>query len=297
MDWRLLSTLACIGGLSILLPVSVSTSPRVAIEQNSNKGLTTKLQHIAESITVKLLAEGFLGSGIVIKEKDSVYTVVTNAHVLISGEPPYKIQTPDGRVFAAKLTQQVKKLDTHCLNSKDLAILQFYSPNHKYAVASVDSASNLSVGNQVFAAGFPFDVEGIQDVGFVFKAGEVSWVLDKTLEGGYRIGYTNDIQKGMSGGPLLNLQGKVVAINGIHAEPLWGEPYTYQDGTQPEAALRKRMSKYSWGIPIETIVELKTLSIKDVNSQFSFSQKCVSESRRQLPQNSHTVLFISSISR
>ncbi|MBW4641661.1 MAG: serine protease [Goleter apudmare HA4340-LM2] len=297
MDWRLLSIIACIGGLSILLPVSVPTSPRVAVEQPLSQGLTTKLQHTAESITVKVLADGFLGSGILIKEQDSVYTVLTNAHVMISGEPPYKIQTPDSRVFEVKLPKQVKKLDTNCLNGKDLAILQFYSPNHRYAVASLDSASNLSVGNQVFAAGFPFDVEGTQDVGFVFKAGEVSWVLDKTLEGGYRIGYTNDIQKGMSGGPLLNRQGKVVAINGIHAEPLWGEPYTYQDGTQPEAPLKKRMSKYSWGIPIEAIVELKTSSIKDVNSKFSFSQKCVGEAHRQLEQKSHAVLYFGSISR
>ncbi|MBD2355602.1 trypsin-like peptidase domain-containing protein [Tolypothrix sp. FACHB-123] len=254
MDWRLLSMLACIGGLSILLPVSVPISPRVAQPQQFSQGSTKTLQHIAESITVKVWAKGFLGSGILIKEKDSVYTVVTNTHVMISGEPPYTIQAPDGRVFAAKLPPQVKKLNSSCFHDKDLATLQFYSPNHRYAVADLDSASDLSMGNRVFAAGFPFNVEGTQDLGFVFTAGKISWVLDKALEGGYRIGYTNDIQKGMSGGPLLNQQGKVVAINGLHAEPLWGEPYTYHDGTQPEAPLKKRMSKYSWGIPIETVI-------------------------------------------
>lgn len=252
MDWRLLSMLACIGGLSIVLPVSVLPSPRVAVEQPSSQGLAKELQYLAKSITVKVLAGGFLGSGILIKEQDSVYTVVTNAHVMISGNPPYRIQTPDGRVYKAKLPNHVQKLDATSFKGKDLAILQFYSPSIKYAVASLGSASDLSVGNQVFAGGFPFNLEGTEDVGFVLKTGQVSWVLDKALEGGYRIGYTNDIQKGMSGGPLLNRQGKVVAINGMHAEPLWGEPYTYQDGTQPEAPLRKRMSKYSWGIPIET---------------------------------------------
>jgi S1-C subfamily serine protease len=274
MDWRLLTMVACIGGLSILLPVLAPLSSKVIVEQTSSQGSTKELQHLAQSITVKVLAGGFLGSGILIKEQGSVYTVVTNAHVLISGDPPYRIQTPDGRVYKAKLPNQTQALDATSLKSKDLAILQFYSPSTKYVVASLGSASSLSVGNQVFAAGFPFNVEGTQDVGFVFKAGKVSWVLDKALEGGYRIGYTNDIQKGMSGGPLLNQQGKVVAINGIHAEPLWGEPYTYQDGTEPEASLRKRMSKYSWGIPIETFVELVSPSLTDCDSRFSFTHKC-----------------------
>ncbi|KOP23637.1 peptidase S1 [Hapalosiphon sp. MRB220] len=286
MDWRLFITVACIGGLSILLPVLAPLSSKVIVEQPSNQASTKKLQHLAQSITVKVLAGGFLGSGILIQEQGSVYTVVTNAHVLISGDPPYRIQTPDGRVYEAKLPNQAQKLDTSSLKSKDLAALQFYSSNTKYVVASLGSASDLSVGNQVFAAGFPFNVEGTQDVGFVFKTGKVSWVLDKALEGGYRIGYTNDIQKGMSGGPLLNQQGKVVAINGIHAEPLWGEPYTYQDGTEPEASLRKRMSKYSWGIPIETFVELVSASLTDCNSRFSFTYKC----DRKLVQKQQTVL-------
>lgn len=274
MDWRLLSVLAFIGGLSVLLPVSAPLSPKVAVEQPSTRGSEKELQRLAESITVKVLAGGFLGSGIIIQEQGSVYTVVTNAHVMISGDPPYNIQTPDGRVYEAKFPNQVEKLNATSVKGKDLAILQFYSPSIRYAVASIGSASDLNVGNQVFAAGFPFNFEGTQDVGFVFKAGKVSWVLHKALKGGYRIGYTNDIQKGMSGGPLLNQQGKVVAINGIHAEPLWGEPYTYQDGTEPEPPLRKQMSKYSWGIPVETFMEFVSLYLIDCDSQFLFNQKC-----------------------
>ncbi len=289
MDWRLFIMVACIGGLSILLPVLAPLSSKVIVEQPSSQASTKELQHLAQSITVKVLAGGFLGSGILIQEQGSVYTVVTNAHVLISGDPPYRIQTPDGHVYEAKLPNQAQKLDATSLKSKDLAALQFYSPNTRYVVASLGLASDLSVGNQVFAAGFPFNYEGTQDVGFVFKTGKVSWVLDKALEGGYRIGYTNDIQKGMSGGPLLNQQGKVVAINGIHAEPLWGEPYTYQDGTEPEASLRKRMSKYSWGIPIETFVELVSPSFGDCNYRFSFTYKC----DHKLVQKQQTVLPVS----
>jgi serine protease DegQ len=250
MDWRLLMLIACTGGLSISPPVLVP-NVKVSVERPATQDSTKQMQQLAQSITVKILSKGFLGSGILIQRKGLVYTVLTNAHVLRAGEKPYQIQTPDGRIYAVDLPKYAKSLQ-----GNDLAVLQFRSPNAKYAVASLGSASTLIKGNKVFAAGFPLDAEGNRDKGFVFRTGQVSLMLDKALEGGYQIGYTNDIQKGMSGGPLLNSVGEVVAINGMHAEPLWGDPYIYQDGTQPEPTLRNQLSKYSWGIPIETFVHL-----------------------------------------
>ncbi|NJM72713.1 MAG: trypsin-like peptidase domain-containing protein [Scytonema sp. RU_4_4] len=253
MQWRLLILITCIGGLSIS---SVASAPNVGFcaEQPSTQRLGKQLQHKAKSITVKVLSKGFLGSGILIHRQGSVYTVLTNAHVLKSGNPPYHIQTPDAHVYVADVPSS--KNSPPYFKDNDLAVLQFRSPKVSYVVASVGSASNLNVGHEVFAAGFPFDFDTNQDQGFVFKTGKVSLILKKALEGGYRIGYTNDLQKGMSGGPLLNRFGEVVAINGMHAEPLWGNPYVYQDGTEPEQPLREKMSKSSWGIPIETFRQM-----------------------------------------
>ncbi|MHC5594491.1 MAG: S1 family peptidase [Nostoc sp.] len=255
MDWRLMMLIACIGSLFIS-PLGSKPNLRVLDAQGSSQQSTKQLQQLAKSIAVKVLSKDFLGSGILIQRKGSVYQVVTNAHVLRSGNPPYQIQTPDGRIYAADLSKISARSVSSYFNGNDLAVLQFRSPKLNYQVASLGYASTLSVGNEVFAAGFPFDSQGIQDTGFVFRKGKVSLVLDKALEGGYRIGYTNDIVKGMSGGPLLNRAGQVVAINGRHAEPLWGEPYLYQDGTQLEPPLLKQMSKYSWGIPIEEFMQM-----------------------------------------
>lgn len=253
MDWRKIMLVICIGGFSISSAVS-APSARISVKQPSTQDSQKQLQHLAESITVRVLSGNLLGSGVLIHKQGSVYKVLTNAHVLRSGKPPYEIQTPDGRLYTADLSNDVETGYLRSLQGNDLALLQFRSPNATYAVASLGSTSTLRVGNEVFAAGFPFDLEGNQDLGFVFRTGQVSLVLKKALAGGYRVGYTNDIQKGMSGGPLLNRVGKVVAINGMHAEPLWGDPYVYQDGTEPEPPLRKQMSQYSWGIPIETFV-------------------------------------------
>lgn len=271
MNWRLLMLVTCIGGLSIVSP-ALAPNIRIVVEPSTQRS-AKQVQQLANSITVKVLSEGFLGSGILIQKQGSVYTVLTNAHVLRSGETPYQVQTPDGRVYAA-VPKDGKILHTTSLQGNDLALLQFRSSSATYAVASFGSASNLSVGNEVFAAGFPFDAEGIRDTGFVFRTGKISLVLNKALEGGYRIGYTNDIQKGMSGGPLLNPAGEVVAINGMHAEPLWGEPYVYQDGTEPEPRLRKQMSQYSWGIPIETFVQMVQLSFRATDSNFLLTRRC-----------------------
>ena len=261
MRWRSLILVVCVGGILSVLSAEMLNGnvfvPGELIQQSAAQLSVEELQKLAESITVKVLSGEVLGSGIVIHKQGSVYTVLTNEHVLRSGEPTYQIQTPDGRVYTADLPQTVS------FNGNDLALLQFRSAEANYAVASLGNSP--TVGDRVFAAGFKFVEEPSQDRGLIFRTGKVSLVLDKALEGGYRIGYTNDIEKGMSGGPLLNLRGELVSINGMHAEPLWGDPYVYEDGSEPEQKLKEQISRYSWGIPIETYVQLapKTLTLMD----------------------------------
>jgi serine protease DegQ len=245
MDWRKILLVASIVSLSI--SSAIPASDRIIAVERSR---TQQVQKLAAAITVKILSGDFLGSGILVRQDGKVYTVLTNAHVLRASQPPYRIQLSDGRVYTASFP--VERLHVKSLpQGADLALLEFRSPNRKYQVASLGTSSNLNIGHEVFAAGFPVDGEGLVGKGVSFKVGEISLVLDKALEGGYRIGYTNDIQKGMSGGPLLNSAGEVVAINGMHAVPLWGNPYVYQDGTEPDSGLRQQMERYSWGIPME----------------------------------------------
>lgn len=214
-------------------------SPQLSIEQ---------LRQLARSVTVKVPAGKSWGSGILIEKQGQTYTVLTNHHV-IKYESSYQIQTLDGQIYPADLIRTVR-FDDH-----DLALLSFRS-NQFYTVASLGDSSTLTMGDEVFAAGFPFGSEMTGSKGFVFTMGQVSLFSDKAFAGGYQIGYTNAVEKGMSGGPVLNRQGQVVGVNGIHAYPLWGNPYVFKDGSMASAAMQQQMSRYSWAIPIDTFVQL-----------------------------------------
>ncbi len=258
MDWRSLIAATCISGISMMLPVQLPPAKN-SLKQLPIEMSQPRLQQQAESIAIRILSSGKVaGTGIAIRKQGSQYTVLTNEHVLKAGKAPYQIQTPDRKIY-----QAIEVKDAN-FKGNDLALLRFTSSGTEYTTAKPGTLPK--VGDEVFAGGFPFAEEGAKDRGFVFKNGKVWRVLDKALEGGYQIGYTNEIEKGMSGGPLLNSRGELVGVNGVHAYPLWGDPYQYKDGTEPNAALREQMSKYSWGIPIDTFKQLAPSAFEVTNS-------------------------------
>lgn len=248
MNWRKLILVIWIGSLSIALSAS---TPFVSVYAQYQ---SQKLYQKAQSITVKILGADFLGSGILLQKQGLNYTVLTNAHVLQAGDRPYRIQTPDGKIYAADLPKGLN------FGNNDLALLKFHSQGKIYAVASVGLSP--VVGDKVFAAGFLGTEESSQVKGFALTTGKLLLVLPKPLEGGYQLGYTNNLQKGMSGGALLNHQGEVVGVNGMHAYPLWDVPSVFEDGSQTDEQLHKMIIRLSWAVSMEKIVQLTPKSTK-----------------------------------
>ncbi len=268
MKWHKLKPVTLATGTLLVICVSAVylkySAECVSINCQAKSNTYTKrlsaeqIRRHAQVITVKVMSKEFLGSGIILKKEDSIYTVLTNAHVLRADNPPYRIQTPDGRVWSANLPKNVK------FGTNDLAILQFRSPDINYTVASI--AFNSAIGDEVFAAGFPYTDEG-KEKGFTFTTGKITLKLPKALEGGYQIGYTNDIQKGMSGGPLLNHRGEVVGVNGMHAYPLWDAPSVFSDGSQADQKLHEQIVQLSWAVPTEKFSFRKKISQLSNQSQ------------------------------
>ncbi|MEM6753086.1 MAG: serine protease [Cyanobacteria bacterium P01_C01_bin.38] len=256
MHWRRCN----IGLFSLSLVLSVSNlcctvsarSTNVKCEnqfQAQQSGILSpqQLQQRAEMISVKVMAPEIIGSGFLLKKQGCVYTVVTNAHVLRAGEKSLRIQTSDNKIWKA----QTKYIAS--AKGDDLALLQFRTTGEVYITPSI--GVKPSVGTEVVAAGFPIIEDGSR-VKFHLTTGKVSLVLDKALQGGYQIGYTNDIQKGMSGGALLNQSGEVVGVNGMHAFPLWDIPSVYESGEEADKALHEKIVRLSWAVPMEKVEEV-----------------------------------------
>ena len=245
-------SVACIAGVWIVVK-KVRDNQGLTSECSSKQIVSQisldELQKLSQSITVKVVAENSGGSGVLVgkevdKKDNVVYTVVTTNHILTAGAP-YSVQTSDGKIHEAKLIVD----QDFPYPQDDWAILQFRA-EEDYTIAELGESSKLGKRQEVFAAGFSSDTEE-----FLFTTGKISLLPEQALQGGYQIGYTNEIHKGMSGGPLLNRQGKVIGLNAIHAYPIWGNPYVFKDGSQPKNSLEEKMRSYNWGLPITTIVE------------------------------------------
>ena len=146
-----------------------------------------------------------LGSGFVI---DPSGTVITNNHV-IDGADEIEVIFPDGRRLKAELKGTDKKTD--------LAVLQVKSDTPLPSVEWGDS-SRLRVGDWVMAIGNPFGLGGSVTLGIVSA-------MNRNINAGpYDDFIQTDaaINRGNSGGPLFDMNGKVVGVNTAIISPTGG---------------------------------------------------------------------------
>lgn len=281
---KAVTLLLCFASLGAFLHGDISRRLRtMTLATVFPRSLSSEIGRIATDITVKIIGSEFLGSGFIIHQQHYTYTVITNQHVLRAGERPYTIQTPDGKIHQAEVIEDLASTEY------DLAILQFQAPEAAYATAAIGNSSDLTVGEPIFAAGFPnSEPNKVAPLStdntltkFALKQGRIAIFLDKALEEGYQIGYTNDVKKGMSGGPLLNSRGEVVGINGKHAYPLWEAPDFFQDGSQPCPPLQKLITRSSLAIPIEKSINL-TPQLSSLQPKI-YSQKILDTNWSEIP--------------
>ncbi len=148
------------------------------------------------------------GSGVVTSWKGKGPFIVTNEHV-IRGADKLEIVMHDGTTWEVKLKDHVVQYD--------IALLEFAKDKPKtYRAAKFGRSQALVEGQWVIATGNPFFLGA--DGCCVATLGVVSGT-ERNLQGDFK--YTNAIQHdaevnpGNSGGPLWNLQGELVGINGM----------------------------------------------------------------------------------
>jgi tetratricopeptide (TPR) repeat protein/S1-C subfamily serine protease len=199
------------------------------------------------------------GSGVIIAKTGKTYTVLTADHVLCEKGNQgqclpmnYTFTTADGQ------TRTLNKNSIIRQEGVDLAIFRFDSDGN-YAVAEL-ADYNPNTFDYVFAAGFP--KIGNNDPQWLFSGGQVNekeegllqtrqsdFTSQKsgamqtvTLKDGYELVYTSITYGGMSGGAVLDRQGRVIGIHG-----------------RAEGANNSSITQlgYSLGIPISIFVGLQ----------------------------------------
>ena len=139
-----------------------------------------------------------LGSGVIIDAAKGY--VVTNNHV-VDNATSIKVQLSDGRKFDAKIVGKDPR--------SDIALVQIQDPKNLTAIKIADSDA-LRVGDYTVAIGNPFGLGETVTSGIVSALGRSGLNAEN---------YENFIQtdaainRGNSGGALVNLNGELIGIN------------------------------------------------------------------------------------
>ena len=193
------------GALPSLAPMLEKVLPAVVSVQV--EGIATPSQRVPEELKKFFGEEGGnepaqpfegLGSGVIIDAAKGY--VLTNNHV-ISQAQKISIQLNDGREFDAKLIGSD--------DQSDIALLQIQGGSKLTQIAIADS-DKLRVGDFAVAVGNPFGLGQTATSGIVSALGRSGL----NLEGLENFIQTDaSINRGNSGGALLNLNGELIGIN------------------------------------------------------------------------------------
>ncbi|MFO7731219.1 MAG: Do family serine endopeptidase [Spirochaetia bacterium] len=150
-----------------------------------------------------------LGSGVIVRNEGNKYYILTNDHVVGEADEIIAVLN-DGKEYTATLVGKDPR--------KDLALVMFESEQGNIPIAELGDSDDTQVGDWVLAVGSPF--------GFVSSvtAGIVSAKGRSGPQGNISDFIQTDaaINRGNSGGALVNIHGEVVGINTWIAAPTGG---------------------------------------------------------------------------
>lgn len=137
--------------------------------------------------------------------------ILTNNHI-VENAVKVSITTIDGKEYEAKIVGRDP--------ATDLALLKVEGKNFPFAVLGDSSA--IKVGEWVLAIGNPFGMEHTVTAGIISAKGRQLGLGGNTPTYEDFIQTDAAINRGNSGGPLINLQGEVIGINSNILTPSGG---------------------------------------------------------------------------
>jgi putative serine protease PepD len=178
---------------------SPSTSESVSQSESSAAALYKREKDAVVEIHTTTEQGSATGSGFVIDKQGHI---VTNEHV-VEGATKVTVQ------FADQSEVQATIVGTD--PSTDIAVLKVDRPASRLTPLSFASAGSLEVGDPVVAIGSPFGLDGTLTTGVVSGLGrKIEAPNGFTIENAVQTDAA--LNHGNSGGPLLDLQGRVVGV-------------------------------------------------------------------------------------
>lgn len=254
-----------------LVATTVIAVPQViAARQEARAILAREVGAIAKKTVVRIeSSDGSFGSGVIIGRTESgtknVYTVLTAGHVVKCGDCQYQIVTP----VPIDNTSEKKrvKIDLDMRNNFqkmpdiDLATISFES-NSTFAIGTIGNSEYADEGSPVYVAGFPKPGQAIKRIALQFTGGMISSRIEegdrdpKVRNNGYDIAYTNITRAGMSGGPVFDAAGRIIAIHGQGDRNSQNAEAGTKD-TEIAAVIDDEKTGFNLGIPMQTFLKLQ----------------------------------------
>ncbi len=180
-------------------PATQSTGVRSTSALTVNEIYTRSKQGVVD-IAVTQGPSKAEGSGFVLDKRGDI---VTNQHVVSSGGS-IQVAFADGRKASAQLVGQ----DV----SSDIAVIRVAVPSSELQPLTFGDSSKVRVGDGVVAIGSPFGLPGTVTTGVVSGVGRsIRAPNNYTISGAIQT--DAPINRGNSGGPLLDANGSVIGVN------------------------------------------------------------------------------------
>jgi Do/DeqQ family serine protease len=191
--------------VSIASTDPVSAQPAGNGDDNGDDGAAYHPADATSSVIPPPKAVEALGSGFVF---DPAGYILTNNHV-INGATSITVTFQDGTILPATIVGKD--------SAADLAVLKI-DAGHKLAFVSFGDSGKLRVGDWVMAIGNPFGLPGSTSAGIVSALDRN--IHENTFDDFIQTDAT--INRGNSGGPLFDLDGKVIGVNSAIYSPSGG---------------------------------------------------------------------------
>ncbi|MBU2545161.1 trypsin-like peptidase domain-containing protein [Patescibacteria group bacterium] len=175
------------------------------IEEIIDDPIVKAVEKSSPAVVSVVIGEKGGGTGFLVSEDG---LILTNKHVVLDEKAEYTVFTSDGEEFSAKVLARDPL--------QDLAIIKISQEDKLFPVLELGDSDDLRPGQTVIAIGNALaEFKNTVSTGVVSGLGRTI-----TASGGTFVETLEDIiqtdaaiNKGNSGGPLLNLEGKVIGIN------------------------------------------------------------------------------------